>query len=60
MASRFPDEGQLTSLRRAREIHQLDFKPDGSVTAKLMPGDSSSFPVTVAVKKKGIGAGPRR
>ena len=49
--------GQLTSLRRAKDIHQLDFKPDGTVSAKLEPGDPSSFPVRVKVVKKGVGAG---
>ena len=48
---------QLTSLCRAKDIHQLDFKPDGTVSAKLEPGDPSSFPVRVNVEKKGVGAG---
>ena len=55
VASMIP--GQLTSLRRAKDIHQLDFKPDGTVSAKLEPGDPSSFPVRVKVVKKGVGAG---
>ena len=49
--------GQLTSLHRARDIHQLDFKPDGTMSAKLKPRDPSSFPVRVKVGKKGVGAG---
>ena len=51
------DPGQLTSLKRAKDIHLLEFKPDGTVSAKLKPGDPSSFPVRVKVVKKGVGAG---
>ena len=48
--------GQLSSLHRARDIHQLDFKPDGTMSANLKPWDPSSFPVRVKVVKKGVGA----
>ena len=54
VASMIP--GQLTSLRRAKDIHQLDFKPDGTVSAKLEPGDPSSFSVRAKVVKKRVGA----
>ena len=55
VASKIP--GTLSPLTGARKIHQLDIKPDGSCTAKLMPMDETSFPVRVRVTKKGVAAG---
>ena len=44
----------LGSLKKAMQIHQLSFSPDGTVRAKLMPNDEEDFFVDVQVTRRNV------